>query len=50
MAIEQIESEGPTPHPPPGERESVYQGFAYFEGEIVPLEDAQSSKGTHGCN
>ncbi|MEO6797797.1 MAG: branched-chain amino acid transaminase [Candidatus Dormibacter sp.] len=50
MAIEQIESEGPTPHPPPGERESVYQGFAYFEGEIVPFEDAKISVGTHAFN
>ena len=51
MAIEQIESESPHPNPPPhGGREGVYQGFAYFEGEIVPFADAKISVGTHAFN
>ena len=42
----------PLPSPPPeGEGVAgVYGGFAYFQGEIVPFDDAKVSVGTHALN
>jgi branched-chain amino acid aminotransferase len=44
----------PHPNPPPqGGRELIlgrYDGYAYFDGEIVPFEDATVSVGTHALN
>jgi len=46
MAIEPL----PKPQPAPPPTQAVYGGFAYFEGEIVPFNDAKVSIATHALN
>lgn len=47
MAVEPLPPE-PQPAPPP--TQAAHDGFAYFEGEIVPFADAKVSIGTHALN
>ncbi len=47
MAMEAVT---PQPDRHPRAVPSVYQGFAYFEGEIVPFDQAKVSVGTHALN
>jgi len=46
MAVEPLHA--PDAGPPP--TQSIYGGFAYFEGAIVPFDDAKVSVGTHALN
>src|SRR5436853_4823231 len=46
MAVEPLHA--PDTGPPP--TQSIYGGFAYFQGEIVPFDDAKVSVGTHALN
>src|SRR5207247_369293 len=46
MAVEPLQS--PETGPPP--TQSIYGGFAYFQGRIVPFADANVSVGTHALN
>ena len=47
MAIEPLASPESTPPPP---TKAVYGGFAYFQGQIVPFDQANVSIGTHALN
>jgi branched-chain amino acid aminotransferase len=47
MAIEPLASPESAPPPP---TKAVYGGFAYFQGQIVPFEQANVSIGTHALN
>ncbi len=47
MAIEPLASAESAPPPP---TKAVYGGFAYFQGSIVPFEQANVSIGTHALN
>jgi branched-chain amino acid aminotransferase len=47
MAIEPLASPESAPPPP---TKAVYGGFAYFQGSIVPFEQANVSIGTHALN
>jgi len=46
MAVEPLHT--PDTGPPP--TQSIYGGFAYFQGRIVPFADANVSVGTHALN
>src|SRR2546426_11906349 len=46
MAVEPLHA--PDAGPPP--TQSIYGGFAYFQGAIVPFEEAKVSVGTHALN
>ena len=47
MAVEPLASPD-SPSPPPNK--AVYGGFAYFQGAIVPFDEAKVSIGTHALN
>jgi branched-chain amino acid aminotransferase len=47
MAIEPLTSPESAPPPP---TKAVYGGFAYFQGQIVPFDQANVSIGTHALN
>jgi branched-chain amino acid aminotransferase len=47
MAIESLRPPDTAPPPP---TKAVYGGFAYFQGKIVPFDDAKVSVGTHALN
>jgi branched-chain amino acid aminotransferase len=47
MAIEPLASPESAPPPP---TKAVYGGFAYFQGSIVPFDEAKVSIGTHALN
>jgi branched-chain amino acid aminotransferase len=47
MAIEPLASPESAPPPP---TKAVYGGFAYFQGQIVPFDQANVSIGTHALN
>src|SRR2546430_16959867 len=46
MAVEPLHA--PDAGPPP--TQSIYGGFAYFQGAIVPFDHAKVSIGTHALN
>jgi branched-chain amino acid aminotransferase len=47
MAVEPLASPESAPPPP---TKAVYGGFAYFQGSIVPFDEAKVSIGTHALN